>query len=124
MPLSKDIVTGGFSGGAAQAINGLSNLGVAAAGTTITDATELTRSHSNVSTVASGAGVKCSTQAEINDEQTIFNDQVTNALTVYPPQSTHQINQLAAGVGMLLAPYTGVRIKRVNSTRWVAWLSA
>jgi hypothetical protein len=123
MALAREMMTGGVSAGAARAINGYVNAAVAGAGTTIADATALKAGHNVVTTVAAGSGVLLE-NSEIGDEVVIYNATGSNALTIYPPTSSATINQLGAGVGMLLSPYTGVRLKKQTATAWTAWLSA
>lgn len=123
MALASEMMAGGISAGAARAINGTVNSAVSAAGSTISDATALKAGHNVVTTVASGAGVLLP-NSEIGDEIVVYNGTGTNALTVYPPTSSGTINQLSAGTGMLLSPYTAVRLKKVTATVWTGWLSA
>lgn len=123
MSLVTEMMGGGLSSGAARAINGNINSTVAAAGTTIADATELKAGHNIVTTVAAGSGVR-PVNSEISDEMFVYNATGTEALTIYPPTSSGTINQLTAGTGMLLAPYTGVKLKKATATAWTAFLSA
>lgn len=123
MALASEMMTGGISAGGARAINGYVNSAVSAAGTTISDATALVASHNIVTTVGSGAGVKLQ-NTEIGDEILVYNATGTNALTVYPPTSSATINQLSAGTGMLLSPYTACKFKKTTATAWHGWLSA
>lgn len=123
MAMVKEMMGGGLSAGAARAINGTINNAVAAAGTTISDATELKAGHNNVTTVAANSGVILP-NVEIGDELFIYNATGTNALRIYPPTSSATINQLSAGVAMLLSPYTSVRLKKATATAWTGWLSA
>ena len=120
MTLASDIMTGGFSGGAARAIGGLANAAVTAAGTTQGGATALTRSI-NAVTAGSGSGVVLKS-AEIGDEQEICNLS-GGQITVYPPGS-ERINALSAGTGFLLGNNSAVKVKKFSSTRWMAFLSA
>lgn len=122
MALATEMMTGGLSAGAAKAINGLVNSAVSAAGSTISDATALKASHNVVTTVAASTGVQLP-NSEIGDELFIYNATGTNALTIYPPSGS-TINQLSASVGMLLPPYTAVKLKKSTSTAWHGWLSA
>lgn len=123
MALATEMMSGGLSAGAAKAINGHVNAAASAAGTTISDATALKAGHSVVTTVAASSGVILP-NSEIGDELVIYNATGTNALTIYPPTSSATINQLAAGVGMQLSPYTAVRLKKHSATAWTGWLSA
>lgn len=123
MTTAAEMVSGGISAGSAKAINGQVASAVSAAGTVITDATDLVASHNIVTTVGAGSGVQLP-DTEICDEYFIYNATGTNQLTIYPPASTSTINQLAAGIGMLLSPYTAVRLKKSTATAWHGWLSA
>lgn len=119
MALARDIMTGGFSAMSAKAIQGLANASVAAAGTTQGTATTLTRS---LSAVTSGTGGVILTSGEIGDEQAVLN--LSGAqITVYPP-SGERINGIAANGGFLLANNTAVKVQKLSSTRWAAFLSA
>ena len=95
---------------------------VSAAGTTQGTATELTAADSEVSTVASGAGVVLASKLAAGDEQTVFNAGA-NSLKIYPP-SGFKINALATDAPMLLATNTGVLFKCVSTTRVFGVLSA
>lgn len=125
MTTAAEMVAGGLSPNQGRSINGQVNSAVAAAGTTIADATALKNfaSHNIVTTVASGSGVLLA-NSEIGDEYLIYNATGTNALSIYPPTSTSTINQLGAGVAMLLSPYTAVLLKKTTSTTWHGWLSS
>ena len=118
-----EMMGGGCSAGQARAINGAVNAAVAAAGTTISDATAIKASHSIVTTVAASSGVILP-NTEIGDEYLIYNATGTNPLTVYPPTSSATVNQLSAGTGVLLQPYTACKYKKTSATAWHAWLSA
>lgn len=125
MSTAVEIMGGGQSALGARGINGHTNSAVSAAGTTISDATALSEraSRNLVTTVAAGSGVKLP-NSENGDEYLVYNGTATNALTVYPPISTATINQLGAGVGVLVSPYTACKFQKISSTAWVAWLSA
>ncbi len=103
---------------------GLLETGISAAGTTQATATRIRAQNSDVSTVASGAGVILNELLPImpNTEQTVFNSGA-NQLKVYPP-SGMQINGLTTNAAMSLAPNTGVLFKCVSSTRVFGVLSA
>jgi len=74
--------------------------GATAAGTTIADATQLTRAFTNVATVASGTGVKLPDVAE--GAQLMVINLGANNLLLYPPDGSHTINALAAGAALTL----------------------
>ena len=95
---------------------------VSAAGTTQGTATELTAADSEVTTVASGAGVALSSKLAPGDEQCVFNAGA-NSLKIYPP-SGFKINALSTNAAMLLAVNTGVMFKCVSTTRVFGVLSA
>ena len=120
--LAKDIMGGGTSAGQSKAINGRVATSLTAAGTTISDALQLNATHNDISTCASGAGVKLF-NGEIADEMTVYNGGA-NQCIVYPHGSTGTINQLSAGSGITLAQYTMCKFKRITSTAWRAHLSA
>lgn len=127
MALALEIMQGGLSAGAARGINGGVSPTVSAAGSTITDATELKTGHNVVTTITAGHGVKLPSQAEIGDEIYIYNATSGTGgvvLTIYPQTSSQTINQLTAGLGMLLSPSTAVWLKRATSTAWTGNLSA
>lgn len=125
MTTATELVSTGFSAGSGRGINGQVNATVSAAGTTIADATALksTASHNIVTTVAAGSGVLLP-NSDIGDEYLVYNATGTNALSIYPPTSSATINQLGAGVAMLLSPYTAVKLKKTSATAWHGWLSA
>lgn len=122
MPLASDVVKAGVSAGSAKGFNGQVAPSVSAAGTVITDATDLTATVSYVSTVASGAGVQLP-NCEVGDDCWVYNAGA-NALKVYPPTATCAINQIAAGSAQTLATNTGCLYKRVSTTQVMAMLSA
>jgi hypothetical protein len=113
---------GGISAGAAKAINGGVQPAVSAAGTVITDATDLNASVNVITTAAASTGVQLP-PSEISDEVEILN-LGANAVLVYPDAAANRINQLSAGTGVSLAPNTAVKVKKFTSTRWMAFLSA
>lgn len=122
MALAKDIMGGGFSAGQAQAIQGTINPSVSAAGTVITDATDLTASNNYVSTVAASTGVQLPS-VPLGDSVDVYNGGA-NALKVYPHASTGTINSAAAGVAVTCPTNTLMTFKRWTTTKWVAMMSA
>ncbi len=116
--LAVDITRGGTSAGSAQAINGAMRTGVSAAGSTITDATDLVATVSVVSTVSAGQGVQLPSMM-VGDQAEVYNN-TTTTLKVYPDQSTVALNQLTAGAAVSLAQYQGAFFRKVSSTSvWV-----
>ena len=117
-----DIMKGGTSAGQAQAINGQVNPSITAAGTTISDATDLTASINVITTAAASTGVQLPS-GMVGDQVEILN-LGANSVTVYPDATANRINQLTAGSGFSLAINTAVKLRKFSSTRWMAWLSA
>lgn len=107
-------------GGGAAAF--LSETGISAAGTTQATATTLRAQDSEVTTVASGAGVVLNPLFAPSEEMTVFSTGA-NALKIYPP-SGMQINNLPANTAMSLSPNTGVLFHCVSTTRIIGILSA
>ena len=120
--LAKDIVSGGTSAGSAQAINGRIQATVAAAGTIITDATDLNATVNVVTTVAASSGVQLPSMM-IGDQCEVYNNGA-NSLKIYPDQSTVAINQVTAGSAVTLAINTGMMFRKVTATQIWAFLSA
>ena len=122
MALAKEMMQGGTSAMQARALNGGTSATVSAAGTTISDATDLTASLNIVTTAAASSGVQLY-NGEIGDSQEILN-LGANSVTVYPDSTSNRINQLTAGSGFLLAANTSVVVRKLTTTRWAAYLSA
>ena len=122
MAIALDIMRGGFSSGSAKAINGQVHPTVSAAGTAITDATDLRASINVVTTAAASSGVQLP-NGEVGDEVEILN-LGANALTVYPDTASNSINALSAGSGFTLATNTAVKLRKYTTTRWIGYLSA
>jgi hypothetical protein len=122
MALAKNIMSGGFSAGQAKSINGAIATGISAAGTVITDATDLVADVNAIGTCASGAGVQLA-NCEVGDSQIVYNGGA-NACKVYPDTSSSQINQITAGSAHSLATSTACTYYKISTTRWVAVLSA
>jgi 4-hydroxyphenylpyruvate dioxygenase-like putative hemolysin len=115
---------GGFSAGQVQAAGGTVNTAISAAGTTRATATALTAAFNLVSTAAANSGVSLPAVSGPGDEVVVFNDGAANAFFVYPDSATIKINNITAGVGILVAPNTVCNFYKVSATRWVANLSA
>ena len=115
----------GFSPGQASALVSSSvGTAISAAGTTRGTATALAKSINLVSTAAAGSGVALPTGYTTNDTLLVFNDGTGNSFFVYPDAATSRINQMAVGIGVLLANNTSMILIKVSSTRWVANLLA
>ena len=122
MATAADIMKGGHSAMGARAINGQIQSSITAAGTVITDATDLTASINVVTTAAASTGVQLQ-NCEIGDSVEILN-LGANAVTIYPDSSSNRINALSAGGGFLLATNTAVVLRKFTSSRWIGFLSA
>ena len=122
MALAQDIMKGGFSAGSARAIGGQVHPTVSAAGTSISDATDLRASVNVVTTAAASSGVQLP-NCEIGDEVDVLN-LGANAVTIYPDTSSNIINALSAGAGFSLATNTAVKLRKYTTTRWIGYLSA
>ena len=122
MAMAADIMKGGTSAGQAIAFNGQISSAVTAAGTTISDAFDLTTSINVITTAGASSGVQLPS-AMVGDEIEILN-LGANAVTVYPDSSANRINALSAGTGFVLAPNTAVKCRKFTSTRWIGNLSA
>ena len=122
MALALDIMKGGFSSGSAKAINGQVHPTVSAAGTAITDATDLRASINVVTTAAASSGVQLP-NCEVGDEVEVLN-LGANAVTIYPDTASNRINNLTAGSGFLLATNTAVKLRKYTTSRWIGYLSA
>lgn len=121
--LARDIMGGGLSSGAAQAMGGSVASAVSAAGTTQSDATEVTASLNVITTAAASSGVKVY-NGVVGDSQVIYNGGA-NQVKVYPPTTGSQkFNQLAANAGFALPVNTGALVVKVTSTQWLVFLSA
>ena len=122
MALAMNVMRGGVSAGAAQAINGNTvNSAITAAGTTQGTATAIVADVNIVTTATSAQGVILY-NGVLGDSQEIFNN--TNAdIRVYPPLGG-KVNQLTTNAGFVLAPQTSVEVKKMTSTQWVGYLSA
>jgi hypothetical protein len=121
MPLAKDLVGAGFSPGQARGVNGLRNTAISAAGTNQATATALTATINYVSTVAANSGVICP-NASHGDDMWIFNGGA-NVLAVYPPVGS-KFNAIATNGAINLGLNTGLLVKKVTDTQWIANLSA
>ena len=90
MALATDIMKGGFSAGQAKAIGGQVSSAITAAGTVITDATDLVTSVNVITTAAASTGVQLPS-CEICDEVEILN-LGANAVKVYPDSGKVRID--------------------------------
>lgn len=134
IPMSTFILTGLGAGSAAGnsvrweqvfTANGLKlSVGAAltAAGTGQSDALQLAANLNQVTTVASGTGVKLFATPAAGDVVMIYNAGA-NALTVYP-QTSGTINQLSANAGVTLAINTGMILFAATTSAWMAIMSA
>lgn len=121
MPLSMNIMGGGFSAGQARAIGGTVNQSVAAAGTTQATATDVTGDNLTVTSGGSGTGIQLYA-GNAGDSQLVYNAQLV-AVNVYPANGS-KINQIAANSAHVLGAQTAAWYITVSSTQTVAFVSA
>ena len=120
--IGSQVMGGGFSAGQVSALQGSVNAAVTAAGTTLATATDLTAAINMVTTATADQGVSLPDMGN-GDSLLIYND-TSVTIKVYPEDSSSAINQLSAGSGFNLATNTGCFVVRLNSTQFVAFLSA
>lgn len=121
MAMAKEIMQGGFSAGAADAIQGGVNLTLSAAGTTQATATAINTSQVYISTAAASSGVILPAVQQ-GDWIVIYNGGA-NAVMIYPPLGA-KINQLATNTGVTLATNTACIYFCFSATQWIVDLSA
>jgi hypothetical protein len=97
--------------------------GVAAAGTTITDATQLLFQHTVVSTVGAGQGCKLPLVRFAGMEMTVWNDGA-NPLLLYPASVANKIDGAGVGNPITIAAGDKATLKSVDSTTWRTTASA
>jgi len=121
---SDELVALGIAAEPALKIAGSANAAVTAAGTTITDATQLRDRFNYVSTAAASTGVKLP-QSAIGATIVVQNGGANN-IEVYPPDATQLFNAANAGDGLTLAAATDVILvaTKVSATRWIAYVVA
>lgn len=93
-----------------------------AVGTIQSDALQLTASINQVTTAASGSGVKLYASPAAGSWQVVYNGGA-NPMKVYP-QTGGAINGLAANAGMILPVKTACKFYAATATAWVGILSA
>lgn len=93
-----------------------------AAGTGQSDALQLTSVLNQVTTAASGTGVKLYATPVAGDVQIVYNGGA-NVMRVYP-QTSGTINQLSANSAILLPTNTTVMFFAATTSAWVGLLSA
>jgi hypothetical protein len=113
MSIPSRVLGSGISQLSTVSICGDGTASLAAAGTSAGDATQITYVYTNVSTVASGAGVKLP-KAEMG-ETIIVKNSGANPLTVYPYSATDTINN--AGFGTINADCSAM-FYAVSNTLW------
>jgi hypothetical protein len=99
----------GVPAAVAEALSGSTVTGISAAGTTVSDATQLTGDYNVVSTVAAAAGVVLPSNCTPGDWIEVLNTGA-NPLTVYAP-SGGSINGHTADVGVVLMPKAVARFR-------------
>lgn len=94
--------------------------GVSAAGSTISDATQLSKVSNNVTVAAAGTGVKLFDAATgatitVRNESSVF-----VPLNVYPPTASISINSRSNGTPYVLAHGESGQFTKVSSVLWIA----
>ena len=97
--------------------------GVTAAGTTITDATQLSSFINIVSTTAASTGVKLNSSWPVGQIGLVQNNGA-NALNLFPPTASLTINGGSAGAAVTIAAAAGNLIIRLSSTDFAAYALA
>jgi hypothetical protein len=95
---------------------------LAAAGTTLATAAQIVNDIAIFTTVGAGAGARL--QNEGSAYITVFNNNATNALLVYPPTAAGVINGAAAGAGFPVAAGKSSVFATPDGKTWVATHSA
>ena len=90
---------------------------VAAAGSTISDATDLSAVFNAVSPVASGAGAQL-WEAPLHAEIRVLNNNGANALSLYPPAASVSLNHYAAGSPVSIASNEEAICIKEDATTW------
>lgn len=103
---------------AGQAMGQVIATGVSAAGSAITDATDLTAMITNVTTTAASTGVQLF-EAPIGAPVLIRNGGA-NALNVYPHSGSAAINGGSAGAAVAIAAGAFCLCVRLSATLWIA----
>lgn len=96
-----------------------------AAGSSISDALQLTARVNIVGTAAASTGVKLPQDVEIGEEIIVQNLGASD-LEVYPPSASENFNSAAGGVALTLAAATDVILRAIktSATTWVAFVVA
>lgn len=97
--------------------------GITAAGTTITDATQLSSFINIVSTTAASTGVKLNSSWPVGQIGLVQNNGA-NALNLFPPTASLTINGGSAGAAVTIAAAAGNLIIRLSSTDFAAYALA
>jgi hypothetical protein len=125
MALAKEVMGGGFSAGQARALNG-GYATQAAAGSVITDATDITSSNVVVTAADGTKGVQLT--GNIGDSITLFNNSAST-LKVWPGSTTEAIAVPGTGLGTAAAAYDHttyavVTYTKITATQWLVNKSA
>jgi len=95
---------------------------VSAAGTTISDATDLTAVHNAITSCSSGQGVQL-WDAPLGAVISVFNNQGSDVLRVYPHSGSGTIDAASAGAAIQLGIYQKAFFIRLSSTAWSMHIS-
>jgi hypothetical protein len=101
-----------------RSVLGTTSATVTAAGTTVTDATQLVAVINRVTTVAVGTGVKLWDGGNIGYTVYVTNSGA-NAMNLFPPTASGTINGGAAGAGVSIAVGAMAICNIVSTNTWV-----
>lgn len=115
MATANVLMSGGFSAGQADALNGACAV-VSATGTTIADALGIS-GDVIVTGGAGGAGIRLPASAKIGDKIHAVNVS-GQTLKFYPSSTSDSINELSAGAEISLATQKSCIFLRQSATKW------
>ena len=99
------------------------NVGLTAAGTTITDALQLTAFVNVITTAAASTGVKLSSDWPIGQSGLVDN-RGANALNLFPPTASIKINGGTDGAAVTIAAAAVNYVTRLSATDFLATVAA
>lgn len=97
--------------------------GISAAGSAITDATDLTKFINVISSAAASTGVQLPSQWPVGVFGIVQNNGA-NALSIYPHSASGTINGGSAGAAVTTAAAAGALVVRASSTDWLVYVLA
>ena len=113
-----ELIAGGVLPDTGNAYGGTGQDAVTAAGSNINDAFQLTAQHANVTVVGSGTGVKLF-DFPVGTTCAVRNSDASDALLVYAPNGTAQINAISAGTGASIAATEVGYFTKISANLWI-----